>query len=286
MIGTIEIKQQQLTKGYFSVGEGEEIILIVGSCRAVPYVNYFNEWNNNTENYIKRLEFLSVHERQRFKICFVDPFNWNWNINDERVDYVSELEKQEKNEDLLYVLKNCSIFIHEYYVNFGMFNCSKECEKNIYNFGMNAKIDISIPAFNDIFILTRDIVSFDTSIRAMAIQDYNVIGKLSEHTLKAIDIIREKNLAKFYDICGKTSFPEFAGFFKKNYKFYRLFWTFNHIAKGFTEILFIQICNIVGIQTESLMQGDMYANNYTYLCEYDNGYEWNEETKPLKDSLF
>jgi hypothetical protein len=30
---------------------------------------------------------------------------------------------------------------------------------------------------------------------------------------------------------------------------------------------------------------DLYANNYTYLCEYDEGYKWNEQIKPLKEIL-
>ena len=36
----------------------------------------------------------------------------------------------------------------------------------------------------------------------------------------------------------------------------------------------------------NLSDKDLYANNYSYLCEYDLGYNWNENIKPLKDLLY
>lgn len=276
MIGTIETKQQQLTKGYFKIGSGNESILVLGSCRSVPYLNYLHDWNVKNDN--------------RFTIFFIDPFNWNWDINDNRVDYNEALAQCETNENIATMLRSTTIFIHEYYTNAGMFNCNKKAEKNIYQFGLKPTIDICIPNFNDIFILTRDIVSFDMDIRKKAIADYNVIGRLSERTLIDIDKVRESNLEKFYEICSKTSFPYFAETFKNNYKKQRMFWTFNHIAKMFSKCIFSDIVEILKMKTTNdfwaeISKVDMYANNYTHLCEYDKGYEWNEEIKPLKTIL-
>ena len=275
-ITTVNTKKDQLTNGYFKTGTGNETILILGSCRSVPYVQYFHDWNEQNNN--------------RFTITFIDPFNWHFDLNDNRTDFESKITSLEKDERILNLIKSTDIFIHEYYVNFGMFNCSKECEKNIYKFGMNPKIDISVPAFNDIFILTRDIVNFDTNIRKMAIADYNVTGKLSDTTYLEIKKVSDYNLNKFLDICSKTSFPEFADFFESKYKAVRMFWTSNHISKWYTiEVLSMMNNKFLHLDinySKLLNAPDMFANNETLLCEYDEGYTWHDEQiKPLKDSL-
>lgn len=277
MINTISIKEEQLKLGCFHTGSGKENILIMGSCRSVPYINYFDKWNKENGN--------------RFTIYFIDPFNWNWDYQDNRVDYQEALTKQETNDYLLNILKSIDIFIHEYYANAGMFNVFKDAEKNIYQFGLKPKMDICIPNFNDIFILTRDIVSFDVEIKKKSIQDYNVIGKLSDQTLVDIDQARKNNLNKFIGICAKSDIPEFAQIFMDNYKLTRYFWTFNHIAKEFTLQIFKLVNDkfiklyMTDFYWDQISKQDMYANNYTFLCEYDFGYQWKEETKVLKDIL-
>lgn len=271
MINTIQTKEQQLLNGYYQIGTGNEVILILGSCRAVPYITYLNDLNKSN----------------RFTICFIDPMNFCWDMQGNRVNYEYKLKEQESNQYLLDMLTKVDIFIHEHYVNSEMFNVSKFSQKNIFNYGLNPKIDIELPNFNDIFILTREIVSFDMAIRKMAIQDYNVTGKLSNETIIEIDKIRQKNLNKFYDICSKTSFPEFAEVFASQYKDVRYFWTFNHVSKLYTQTLFRMMNEkYLKLGEVNLSQKDLYANNYSYLCEYDDGYNWNEEIKPLKDLLY
>lgn len=274
IINTIHTKEQQLKNGYFKTGSGNETILIIGSCRAVPYVNYLNDWNEQNHN--------------RFSICFIDPFNWNWDMQENRTNYKEELIKQETNAALLDVLKNCSIFIHEYYANAEMFNCDKAAEKNIYQFGLNPKQDITLPNYNDIFILTKEIVSFDVEIRKLAIQDYNVNGKLSDYTIQKIRDVREKNLQKFYDICAKTDFPEFADIFKNEHEIIRYAHTFNHVTKRFNQRIFFLMNEKflhLDLSKYTISEVDLFDNSYTELCEYDLDYYWNEKIKPLKESL-
>lgn len=272
MINTVETKQQQFEHGYYSIGSGKTVILILGSCRAVSYITYFNDLNKSND----------------YTINFIDPFNWNWDITGNRVDYEAKLLEVETDERIIDMLKLVDIFIHEHYTNAGMFNVSKFSNKNIFNYGLNPKIDIELPNYNDIFILTREIVSFDMNIRKMAIQDYNVLGELSKETLNEIEKVRQNNLQKFYDICSKTSFPEWAEVFSNQYKETRLFWTFNHVSKLFTQSLFKMMCikylNI-DLKDYNICSTDLFANNYTYLCEYDKGYNWNEEIKPLINIL-
>lgn len=274
MINTLETKAQQLQKGFFSVGTGKETMLIMGSCRAVHYITYFRDWNNINGN--------------RFTICFIDPFNWNWDMQENRTDYEAELIKQETNNSLLAMLSNCSIFIHEYYGNAQMFNCDKNATKNIYQFGLNPLIDITLPNFNDVFLLTKEIVQFNPEILKAAHQDYNVTGKLSKETIDSIEVIREKNLDKFYEICFKTDFPEFAEMFKNKYKEVRYFHTFNHVTKEFNHVLFYLMNNKflhLDLAGFKLIESDLFANNYTHLCEYDP-YTWPyEQVKTLREMI-
>jgi hypothetical protein len=270
MISTIDLKHEQLTKGFYSIGTGIERILIIGSCRSVPYVNYFNE--NNQGN--------------QYTINYIDPFNWNWDIKDNRTEYEQVLKQCEKDDRILKMLSSTTIFIHEYYANAGMFNCNKLAEKNIYQFGLNPAMDICLPNFNDVFILTSDIVSFDIEIKKSAIQDFNVIGKLSDRTISEIEKVRTANLDRFYSICLKSDFPEFAKIFYDNYKSTRYFHTFNHVSKVFNHKIFELICANYLHKTDFILpEHDMFANSFTSLCEYDYGFDWNEPTKKLKDTL-
>jgi len=239
-------------------------------------MNYFNKWNEENGNV--------------FTINFIDPFNWNFDLQDNRINAEEKINSMEGDESLLAMIKSVDVFIHEYYANYGMFNLDKNSSKNIYQFGMIPKIDIMLPAFNDIFILTADIIRFDNEIRKKAIADFNVVNKLTPQTLTDIEDVRERNLDKFYSICLKSSFPEFAMEFMSNYKNTRYFWTHNHIAKNFTFHLFFKIFHQLGLKCSStfpheILEYDMFANNYTKLTEYDEGYEWGEEIKPLKDYL-
>jgi len=256
MITTVSIKQQQLKTGYLKIGTGPDHVFIMGSCRVVNYVNYFAAM-------------------PRFTVYTLDPFNWNWNDKDERVDYMEAIGKQERNEDLLTMFKNCSIFIHEWYENAGMFNI-----KNIYSYGLKPEIDICIPNFNDLFILFKDIITFDTRLRAMAAQDFNVLGKLSEQTEGEILNIRGYNITKFYEVCGLSSMPEFGGYFMSLFTSNRFFWTYNHVSKLFT----LSIFDIINRRwfdnklTVDREHEDIFANNYTRLTQYDklHGINWPE----------
>lgn len=281
MINTINIKQQQLHNGFFKIGTGEENILIMGSCRVCPYINYLNTWN--------------IENNNRFTIYSLDPFNFNWNEKDERVDYTEALKKCESDERISTMFKSIDFFVYEFYKNAKMFNCDKNAIDGIYSYGLNPKINVCVPSWNDVFVLFTDIVSFDANIRKKAIQDYNVIGKLSEETQHEIFQISQNNLHKFYEICLKSDFPEMKEFFQCNMKEKRMFWTYNHVSKEFTYFIFVRLMKkFLGIDLSEqfirqiYQMPDMFANNYTYLTQFDlkwYGFNWGEEVRPLRDRL-
>ncbi len=273
MINTYDIKKQQLEEGAYRVGGGKETMLIMGSCRAVPYINYLNEWNK-------------IHNR--FTIYFIDPFNWNWDKKDNRVDYSEVLKRLETDKNILDIFSKTKVFIHEYYKNFGMFNTLNDGDINIYEFGMKPETDICIPNFNDHFILLGDIYTFDPYIQNKVNIDIKLTGEISEETERQIVELSKNNIEKFYEVCRMSDVPEMEIYFKENFTKVRLFWTHNHIAKAFTLFNFKAIndkflkLDMTGVWNKVENMEDMYANNYTFLTEYDikfHRYSINEEIK-------
>jgi len=272
MINTVNTKAEQLTNTYFSIGTGKEVILIMGSCRSVPYMNYLN----------------SINDGNRFTINYIDPFSWNWNDKDERTDFDAALSKLESDGRLLSMLSSVDYFIHEYYQNAGMFNVKKGDAKTIYDFGMKAKVDVCLPNFNDCFILFKDILAFDVELRKSAIQDWNVLGKLSEKTYNELFEKSKLGLQKFYDVCLLSDIPEMKVIFGDNFRKKRFFHSYNHVSKNFTKEIF----NRLSIKYLDLslpynfydVQEDIFANSFTPLTQYDieaYGYQWSEEIKPI-----
>jgi len=191
------------------------------------------------------------------------------------------------------MLKSVDWFIHEYYKNAAMFNCDKNANDGIYSFGLAPKLDICIPSFNDIFTMFGDIVTFDVPARKMAIQDWNVLGKLSDQTITELATISQNNLQRFYDICQLSDVPEMAIIVMANYKKTRYWWSYNHTTKNFTLAIF-KLINDKYLHLD-LTKGfdenhaDMYANNYTKLTNEDvqaYGYQWDEEVISIKEKLF
>lgn len=194
MINTVNTKQEQLRNGCFEVGSGPEKILIIGSCRSVPYVEYLKQANEENGN--------------RLTIRYIDPFNWHWDCQENFIDFEAKINSLETDPRILEILRTTDIYLHEYYDSFGMFNSSREKEKNIYQFGLNPRLDICIPNFNDV----------------------HVLGGTKEEG--------EAALEKFYGICRQTSFPEMEQYFRDNWRTTRLFWTANHISRHFSLFIF------------------------------------------------
>lgn len=197
MISTIETKEAQLANGYYQSGTGPQQILILGSCRTIPYLSYLMRYNEG---------------KNQFTIRRIDPCDWTV----ENVD----LTTLEKDGRILSVLKSCDIFIHEHLESYGMFNTATLSEKNIYQFGMNPEMDISIPNFHDHMVLENDYTAYGVPIP----DDYVTRGGFE--------------IEKFCNVCKRTSFPEMADYFLSNWRTTRFFWRPNHTSAAFTLYIF------------------------------------------------
>lgn len=277
MINTYNVKQAQLKHGSFKVGSGKEIILLIGSCRSVMYLNYLDKWNKENGN--------------RFTIHMIDPFNFCFHpVTDEIIDLEEKLLTLENNEYLLNLFKSTDWLIHEYYEHYGMFNMNKGKEKNIFQFGLNPKLEVCIPNFNNLFILFNDQLTFDEELKSLAKQDLAETGSLSKDLQIAMKLKGMDAIEKFYEVCRLSSLPEMEEYFKKQHKTTRFFWSYNHVSKYFNIACFWMMNKkFLNLElTEKFMTDitnwpDMFATPSTGLTQYDvdnYGFNWNE---PLKD---
>jgi hypothetical protein len=268
MITTCDL-QRDLAK-VFRVGNpsSKEVILILGSCRIVAYVNYLDIWNRTIGN-------------NRFLIYALDPFNYNWDSRGNRLNLEEIICKLESNANLLSILASTKIFIHEYFSHFGMFNVDKNLPKHIYQFGMNPAMDITLPNFHDVFILFNDHVKFPPFKEKAAV----LKGNLDSNTQEEITEKSRDNIHRFLNVCSKTDFPNMADYFMSHWQKERMFWTFNHVSRNFTlplwRFLNEQFLNLP--ETDQFKRDcegiDICANPFTPICQYDvqhYGIQWKE----------
>src|SRR6185369_1572662 len=107
MISTIESKQQQLINGFYQTGTGNEQILLLGSCRTLPYLSYLKRWNDTNGD--------------RFTIRRMDACDWTVSGVD-----IASLETDER---ILKVIASTNIFIHEHLESYGMLNTIRAWDK-------------------------------------------------------------------------------------------------------------------------------------------------------------
>jgi len=260
MITTNIIEAFTKDNRFFSVGSGNETILIQGSCRMVAYANYLNEWNK---------------KHNRFKIYIILPYLFGTKEN---------INSLENNQEFLNLIKDTKIHISEYIgfekpkfpmlpkpANLGILNYSQQMATNIYQFGMNPDIDIVVPSWDDHFVLWNDILNFNKDLKDRF--DLN-----PEEVNKEIYWITQEHYNKFFQNTSKTDFPEFIDYFYENFRDFRMCWTMNHNTKNFTLPLFRMIndkflkLDLDGYFWNAISQHDHLQGNCTQLTKYDIEY--------------
>jgi hypothetical protein len=202
------------------------------------------------------------------------------------VDAKEVINSMETDLNMLKILKSVKIFIHEHYQNYGMFNCSKEAKKNIYQFGMKPKIDVSIPNWHDHFILLNDFAKFSPWKEKFEACNWKPTDKL----LTEIRLHASSEFERFKKSSEKSSLPEIYDALSKTWQSERWFWTFNHISATFSRYCFrlmnekfLKLPLTFGFWKNT--KEDMFENTPTPITEYDQflyGIKWNEKTVDFK----
>jgi len=243
MISTIESKQQQLINGFYQTGTGKEQILLLGSCRTLPYLSYLKRWNDTNGD--------------RFTIRRIDACDWTVeNVN---------IDSLETDERILKVIREADIFIHEHLESYGFVNTAKDAPKNIYQFGMKAATDVSIPNFHDVFLFEGDYTSCGIPVP----DGYIPRGELE--------------VERFCSVCEMSSFPEMASYFRDNWRKIRFFWRPNHISAAFSMYIFRRMnsrflnLKLTDEFLETIKTEDLFKTPCTEVTQRDiDGYrlEW------------
>ena len=268
MITTVTTKPKD--GRFFTLGPdvAEEKILMVGSCRSNAYLNYFDRYNRMIGS--------------RMKITFIEPNDFHWNEAGEWQDLDTALTRAEGDARLMQTLREATVFVHEHFVSFGMFNTDITQPNHIYRHGLNARVDISIPNYHDRFILFNDLMAFDQEFKARVEGEGGVPG---EGTIELLRCMGHAAIKGFQGACLKSSIPEFAEHFAENWTKTRFFWNCNHVSRHFTMYVLRRMNEKflhwdlndefwAGAETE-----DLFANPHTLLTEHDvaaHGITWSE----------
>lgn len=232
MYNTVSIKNQWQTVFCCGKQDAEDVVLILGSCRVAPYLNYFDQC-------------------QRFKIYCIDPINYQVDSAGNRLDTAGLLKALETDEHFLSILRSVTIFVHEGLSSFGILNTTDQ-DRNIYSFGMKPRHDSNIPNFHDVFILFNDFIAIDPQWKK----------ELTEEDQREIVRLGDGHIDRFCGICAKSSFPEFAQWFRDNYLERRLFHSFNHVSALFT-------LEIFRLMNEKFLKLDLDANFWQQIGAHD-----------------
>lgn len=246
MFDTVNTQPAHYTNGCFRAGSGPHVIIVHGSCRIMPYVNYFHRLNSDG----------------RFTICVIDIVNFAIDPQGKPLNAEVFTQQFESNPILLDMVKRCRWFVHEHAENFGIFNTAKTAPKNIYQLGLQPELDISIPNFNDRFILEHDYTSCGMPIP----EDYVAHG--------------ESEVLEFCKICEMSSFPEMAEYFRENWRTTRFFWRPNHVSAAFSMYVFKRMAEkflILSLSNDFLVaagQEDLFREPHTDVTQRDiDGYK-------------
>lgn len=241
MIDTVNTQQAHYTDGCFLIGKGEHTIILLGSCRVLPYANYFHRLNSDG----------------RFTICLINIVNFAFDRQGKAVDSGVFTQQFESNLVLLEMVRRCRWFIHEHAENFGCFNTSRTSPKNIYQLGLKPELDICLPNFNDRFILEHDY----TSCGMPTPEDYVERG--------------EAEVKAFCNVCELSSFPEMSDHFKENWRTTRFFWRPNHISAAFSMYVFKQMndrflkLSLSGDFLSAAGREDLFREPHTQVTQRD-----------------
>jgi hypothetical protein len=274
MITTNDVKAQMPVFTTGRTGQAQEVILIVGSCRCVPYLNYVARWN--------------TMQGEPYRIHFIEPWDQHWNAAGEPHDFEAALVACEKDERILSALRETTIFIHEHYESAGMFNTLPDAQKNIFQFGLSPRLNITIPNFHDHHILFTEQVQFDERKRELVRANGGVPSRELFEEMKEFG---RASCERFYKVCRLSSFPEMESHFGANWRSRRMFWKGNHVSKHFTLRVFADMnerflhWNLLDVFWREAFQEDLYANVVTPMTQYDvdaYGLTWPEEAQPLR----
>lgn len=262
-------KEGFYANGTCRLGSGPTKILILGSCRIMPYVNYIDFLNRDN----------------RITLDVINIVNFNWDADNKPVDRDEAVKNKESNPTLLQRIRETQIFIHEHAEHYDFLNTDHSCPKNIYQFGMNPRADIAIPNWNAPFLFQDQL----DLIPAFRVQ-FEEAKEMTPELESAMASYGNVTVSKFLWHCEESTFPELNEIIRPSWKKTRYWWTANHVSAAYFNLVwdllndrFLELPSLPGFS--ALRSEDPFGANPTRITEYDRkafGLEWPQPTEPLK----
>lgn len=249
MINTVNTKAEHYTDGCWRTGSGNDVVILLGSCRIMPFANYFSRLNRDN----------------RFTICVIYVVNFSEDVSGKPTNVEEVTGRLKDNPVFTDMIKRCRWFIHEHVRNYGFLNTTGDADKNIFQLGLQPELDISVPNFNDHLILANDWIAYGSTTP----DDYVQRGN--------------REIERFCRLCELSSFPEMADHFRDNWKTTRFFWRPNHTASAFTLYL-MRLMNDKFLHLDldesfwaAAGQEDLFREPHTHVTDRDRteyGIKW------------
>ena len=192
-----------------------ENILLIGSCRIVPFLNYLmhHDLFGNKFNYLCILVYVPEMIQLSEEIIF--------------------------NEEIKKQICGSTILFSEYVKNYNYFNTQRLTEKSIFNIHNSFTREIIIPNWGDICLYTKDLIQyknlkneFDQLIKhEISLQDFTTI----------LQNCQKQELQRHANLLNKSNYPELITFTNSNLTWLKLAHTLNHPSN----IYFIEMYRLI-----------------------------------------
>jgi len=179
-----------------------ENILLIGSCRITPFLNYLinHELFGNKYNYL----------------CVL-LYNPQMIILSEDIIYNNEIKEQ---------LFKCKFLFGEYSKNYNYFNTQRLTEKCIFRVYDSFEKEIILPNWQDICLYSKDLINYK-GIKNEFIQLIN--GEMHKQDfINILQQVQKNELDRYFDLLKKANFPELISFVNINFQTIRLSNSLNH----------------------------------------------------------
>jgi hypothetical protein len=192
-----------------------ENILLIGSCRITPFLNYLinDELFGNKYNYLCVLVYMQ--------------------------EIVELSEEIINNKIIKSQICNSTILIAEYIKNYNYFNTDRYCKKCIFKICDSFQNEIILPNWSDICLYTKDLIKYKD------LKDEFNLFINKKISLEDLTIIlqkkQEEEIERHNKVLTKAKWLELINYTSDNYKKYKLSHTINHP----TNLYFIEIYRLL-----------------------------------------
>ena len=216
---------------------GSTTVVIIGSCRVVPFLNYLRLWNALNEN--------------KLHIICLNPIEMWAGVGTEVIDGVNQKLQN-------YQLGDVDYLICEHLQDCGMINTVRTSSQNVYeSLGCRPKVEIRLPNWNDMHIFDQE-----------ALVHSGANGEYSHLSFdEKVVFIRDQTIMhkkRFLSHCSRSSFPDLAEWVAENWSTIRMGWTSNHPSLALLWKLFEPIAEAMQLPLDSRFRQSALYNNDTY----------------------